>query len=171
MSFQVGIGSLDGTLYPSGNYDLSRATYAWDCFKENTKCDASRWFVVKSHNAFSLRGNKYRVYTIKEESFVKIFFRSLLSGRKRHIIRVRINAILFGECDMLSNTHHIIFAICFKFKTLKEHFCDVCRFSFSLLLLKMSFKCSINVNQQSKEETLIFTRWWYKAGIDKDITK
>ena len=27
--------------------------------------------------------------------------------------------------------------------------------SFSLLLLKMSFKCSININQQSKDEPLI----------------
>ena len=53
----------------------------------------------------------------------------------------------------------------------KEYFCDVCSFSFSLLLLKMSFESLININQQSKEETLVCAIWWCKADIDKDIPK
>ena len=33
------------------------------------------------------------------------------------------------------------------------------------------FENSINVNQQSKEETLICAVWWYKAAIDNDTPK
>ena len=81
--------------------------------KENTKCDAFRFYVVKSHNSFSLGVNNYRLFTLKEPFL--IFFQSFLSGRKRHIIRVQIYGTLFGKCRILLNAHHIIFSILLKF--------------------------------------------------------
>ena len=101
----------------------------------------------------------------------RLFFQSLLSGRKTHLIRVRICGTLFGRCGVHPNAHHIIFSICFKFTIPKDQFCDVCSFGFSLLLLKMYFWKFNNVNQQSKEETLICAVWWYKAAIDNDTPK
>ena len=43
----------------------------------------------------------------------------------------------------------------YTFKCSQYHFFQFSLVSFSLLLLKMSFKCSININQQSKDEPLI----------------
>ena len=68
-----------------------------------------------------------------------MFFQILLSGRKRHLIGVEYIERYSGDAVYI-------------------HFCDVCSCSFSLLLLKIfsqSFKCLINANQQSKDETLI----------------
>ena len=150
-------------------YHLSRTTYAI-VSKENTKWDTSRCYVVKSCNSFSQGVNK-QLCAYSKRGFCDFFFQSLLSGWKRHLIRVRNYGTLFGRRGIHSNAHHIIFSICFEFTMPKEHFCDVCNFSFSLLLLKMSFKSLININQQSKEETLICAIWWYKSDIDKDIPK
>ena len=91
-------------------------------------------------------------------AFREFFLQSLLYGRKRHLIRIRIYEI-FRKCCIHSNAHHIIFSICFKFMIPKDRFCDVYSFSFSFLLLKISFKNSVSISQESVEETLICAIW------------
>ena len=127
--------------------------------------DATCW----NHTIYFLLGvNIYCVFTLKKP-FANFFFQNLLSGRKRHLIRVWIYRTLFGICHILSNCSPYHFSIFFKFTIPKEHFCDGCSFSFSFLLLKMSLKCSINVQSASKDKTLICTIWWYKVDTDKYI--
>ena len=50
--------------------------------KENTKCDAFRFYVVKSHNSFSLGVNNYRLFTLKEPFL--IFLKLLIWKKKTH---------------------------------------------------------------------------------------
>ena len=113
---------------------FSRATYAWLASKENTKCNASRCYMVKSRNFFSLGVNYNCVFTLKEE----VLFSNLVFWKKKAPYQ---SLNLWNIIQEMPYTNHIIFSIFFKFSIPKERFCDACSFSFSLLLLKMSLKC------------------------------
>ena len=110
---------------------------------------------------FSLGVNNCGVFTLKE-LFAKFFFSKHVIWKKKAPYQ---SSNLWNIIREMWYTFHIIFSIFFKFTIPKEHFCDVCSFSFSLLLLKMFFKCSINVNQQSKDETLICAIWRCKGAV------
>ena len=149
-------------------YHLPRAIYHEIASKKNTKCNASRCYMLKSHNLF-FAGSKYLLCVYSKEASRKNFFSKFVIWKKKtpyQSLNLR-NIIWDMPYTFKCSPYH--FSIFFKFTIPKEHFCDGCSFSFSFLLLKMSLKCSINVQSASKDKTLICTIWWYKVDIDKYI--
>ena len=127
--------------------------------------DATCW----NHTIYFLLGvNICCVFTLKKP-LAKIFFQSLLSGRKRHLIRVWIYGTLFGICHILSNAHHIIFQFSLNSQYQRNIFVMVA----ALVSLSCYWRCLLNVqlmfNQQAR------TKHWFaqyddtKQDIDKYI--
>lgn len=101
-----------------------------------------------------------------------VYFFFLFCSSPECFLKYIVSHMVFRGITLVLRMIWIIFSICFKFAIPKEYFCDICCFDFSLLLLKMTFKCLINVNQQNKKETLRKRNIsWYKASTDKDIPK
>ena len=126
--------------------------------------DATCW----NHTIYFLLGiNIYCVFTLKKP-FANFFSKFVIWKKKTPYQSLNLQNIIWDmPYTFKCSPYH--FSIFFKFTIPKEHFCDGCSFSFSFLLLKMSLKCSINVQSASKDKTLICTIWWNKVDTDKYI--